>query len=58
MSFELIIIGVILLVIGIILGHFFPSRYWLAMIAVGIVIMIIGVILLAIASFALLPLQN
>ena len=55
MSYELIIIGAVLLVIGIILGHFFPNRYWIALIAVGIVIMIIGLILLALASFAILP---
>jgi len=54
--YELIIVGVVLLILGIILGHFFPSKYWIALIAVGIVIMIIGVIFLllpAIPSFIL-----
>jgi len=55
MSLYLIVIGAVLLIMGIILGHFFPNRYWIAMIIVGIVIMIIGVVLLAIASFAVLP---
>jgi hypothetical protein len=54
MSLSLIIIGVVLLALGIILGHFFPSRYWIALIAVGIVLLIIGVILLVIPSFSLL----
>ena len=44
-----------MLVAGIILGHFFPNRYWIALIAIGIVLMIVGVILLAMASFAILP---
>jgi hypothetical protein len=53
MSLSLIITGVVLLVIGIIMGHFFPSRYWIALIAVGIVIMVVGVILLLIPTISL-----
>lgn len=50
MSLTLIIVGVVLLAIGIILGHFFPNRYWIALIAVGIVIMIVGVIFLVLPA--------
>jgi len=54
-SISLIVVGIVMLVAGIILGHFFPNRYWIALIAIGIVLMIVGVILLAMASFAILP---
>jgi len=47
---ALIILGVVLLVLGIVLGHFFPNRYWIALIALGIVLMIIGVIFLLLPS--------
>lgn len=56
MSMTLIIVGVVLLAIGIILGHFFPNRYWIALIAVGIILMIIGVIFLVLPSIGSLDL--
>lgn len=55
MSIELIAAGAVMVAIGIILGHFFPNRYWLALIIVGIIVLAIGVILLALASFVILP---
>ena len=55
MSVELIIVGAVILGAGIILGHFFPNRYWIALIIVGVIIMAIGAILLAMAAFVILP---
>lgn len=56
-DYGLIIIGVICLAAGIILGHFFPNRYWIALIALGIVLMVIGAILLVLPMvMTLLPL--
>jgi membrane-bound ClpP family serine protease len=46
----LIILGAILLALGIILGHFFPNKYWIALIVVGIVLLVIGAILVAVGS--------
>lgn len=53
MSLSLVIVGVVLLALGIILGHFFPNRYWIALIAVGIIIMIVGVIFLLLPAGSL-----
>ena len=49
MSVELIIVGAVILALGIILNHFFPNRYWMALVAVGIIVLIIGVVLLALS---------
>ena len=47
-STGLIVLGVVLLVLAIILGHFFPNRYWIALIAVGIFLMVLGAIFLVV----------
>ena len=45
----LLVSGAILLAVGIILGHFFPSRYWIVLIAAGIVLIVIYFIVLALS---------
>jgi hypothetical protein len=42
----LVVLGVIITAIGIILNHFFPSKYWIAVIAAGIIVLVVGLILL------------
>lgn len=49
-------IGAVLLGAGILFNHYYPNKYWIALIVVGIAVLVIGVILLAKAAFAILPL--
>ena len=44
-----LVLGAILLAVGIILGHFFPNRYWIVLIAAGIVLIVIYFIVLALS---------